>query len=276
MKKIAWVVDSTTGLSDSFLKENNVFMLPINVIFGEDTFRERIDLPYKEFYEKLKSSAISPKTSQPNLGEIVETFEKIKDQYEHAIAFTVSKKVSGTFSTFMAAREMAGLQIEVIDSESGGYGIDRLLLKGLELESKGEDINKIKEELVEMNKNIPFYVIPSNLEQLKKSGRVDGMKYLIGSLLNIKPILSVEQGEIKIVDKIRTEKKIKKWIEQKIEDQKNTVSYIAIMHSNDEEKAMEYKTLLEEKYPSVQIGIFEFSMTFSVHAGEGTIAFSWE
>src|SRR5690606_4919798 len=123
MKKIAWITDSSCGLSPEFARENNVFIVPLNVVINGKSYKEDIDITKDEFYQLLKEHGDDAKTSQPAFGDFLELYERLKDGYDHGIAIHASSQLTGTYQSSISAAEMTGFKAEVIDSKMGDYAL---------------------------------------------------------------------------------------------------------------------------------------------------------
>lgn len=275
--KIAWVTDSTSSLDEEFVKNNNVFVLPLNIIFDEVSYKENEDLTEKEFYEKLRNHKGSIKSSQPALGEFVELFEKLKKEYDFGIAIHASSKLTGTYQSSISAAEMVGFKLYAIDSKTGSYPISYMIKKGMELIESGEKVESVISKIDDLTNRTNLFFMPANLDQLHKSGRVSGSSALLANLLKIKPILSIENGQAVIKEKIRTEKKARAWLINKLEESLNefNVSKVSVVHADVEEEAKELLKILNEKYPDLETEIMMFIPVVGVHAGVGTLGLSW-
>jgi DegV family protein with EDD domain len=280
MEKIAWITDSTCGLTEEEKKNHSIFVIPLQLTFGNETFFEHETLSTKLFYEKLETSKSSPTTSQPSLGSLVKLYEHIKEQgYEKAIAVYLSNELSGTISTSKMAAEMVGINVHVVDSMLTSFPMKQLLLKGIELQQEGKLFNEISQRLTSFVDGMGVYLAVGNLEQLHRGGRLSGSQAIVGNLLQIKPILTFYKGKLLIKEKVRTFKKAKtKMIELFKEVYSNhpfEEMSVAIVHTNSEEEASHLREVLKETYPDLDIFLQELGPTLGTHVGQGTIGICW-
>ena len=275
--KIAWITDTTASLSTEFIEQNNIHVVPLHIVINQQSYKETIDITQKEFYERMKHEDSKFQTSQPAPGDFVELYTKLKKNYDFGIAVHASSLLSGTFQTSVMAAEMADFKLVPIDSLTGSYPLSFLIKKGIELVEKGHEINEVVEELNELRKHTRLYLVPSNLDQLKKSGRVSGGQAILASLFNIKPILAIEDGGAKIKDKVRTEKKAIAWLINNLKTDRETkcVKKAAIVHANDSERAAEFEKLVNEAFPDIETEIMMLITVAGVHTGVGTLGLSW-
>lgn len=277
-KKIAWITDSTAFITEELRNHPDVFVMPLEIIFGTDAYEDGVDLTTDELYAKIRGQKAIPKTSQPASGKFSAMFEKLKEDYEGGIAIHVSSKLSGTLSSSRTGAEMAGFPIETVDSKSMSYAITTLLNKGIQMAADGLNKEPIAEVLRQEADNSKNYILLGNLEQFYKGGRMSGTQFLLGSILKIKPIIRINSnGEFELFEKVRSEKKaVSRLIELFKEDYENyTINEIQIMHGNVLDKAKSLESDLKEAFPGINVVIGEISSTIAVHAGEGTVAVIW-
>jgi DegV family protein with EDD domain len=277
-KRIAWITDSTAYITQELLDNPNVYVMPLGIVFGNDAFEDGVDLTTTELYQRIRSEKQIPKTSQPSLGNFTQLFEKLGQDYDCAIAIHVSSKLSGTLDCCKAAATMTEFQVEVVDSKSMSYAITTLLYKGMELAEQGLAFKDIAIKLGEEANKSENYILLGSLEQFYKGGRMSGTKYLLGSILHIKPMIRINsQGEFELFETIRSEKRAMKRMHELLETayQRYEINSVQIMHGNVPAKASELEIDLTNKYPGVRIIVGEISSAIAVHAGEGTLAIIW-
>lgn len=278
MSKIAFVTDSTAYLSEELQNHPDVYVVPIIIISEGQEYKDGVELTSDQLYEIIRSSKKVPKTSQPSMGQFTELYEKLKSNYDSAIAIHVSNKLSGTVSSSTSGKDHAEFDVEVVDSLSISYGMTTLIEKGLQMAEDGIDVKSIAQELRENVSRLKNLVLLGSLEQLYKGGRMSGAQFLVGNVLQIKPILNINsEGELVLFERIRSEKKaVNKIIQLFKEDcKKNNVQKVAIMHGNVPEKAQELKTKIKDDFPALEIIVGEISSSIAVHGGEGSLAIFW-
>ena len=209
MKKIAWITDSASGLSQAFIKEHNIHVVPLQLIVNHETYREGIDITTDEFYNILKEHGEGAKTSQPALGEFVDLYNKLKEEYEIGIALHASSELTGTYQTSLMASKITGFDIEAIDSKMGAYVLGKLVQYAMSLEKKGKSVEEIVKAVEKMSKRAEMFLLPASFTQMKNSGRVSTSQALIANLLNINIVLGFDDGKVVVEEKIRGKKKVK-------------------------------------------------------------------
>ncbi|WNF37527.1 DegV family protein [Bacillaceae bacterium IKA-2] len=278
-KKIAWVTDSTAFITKELRENPDVYIMPLIIIFSGQSYQDGIDLTTEELYEKINNSKEVPKTSQPSVGKFAELFEKLKAEYEQVIAVHVSGELSGTVESSRAGLEMADFNGEIVDSKSMSYSITTLLYKGIELAKTIDDHKEIAAKLREEALNSEKYILLGSLDQFHKGGRMSKTQFLLGNLLQIKPIITIRTtGKFDLFQKVRSEKKavnrLLEFLASALE--KNSVTEVQIMHGNVLAKALELKVRIEKQFPDIGVVVGEISSTIAAHAGEGTVALIWQ
>ena len=277
-KKIAWVTDTAAMLDESFIKEHNVHVLPLNIVFAEGVFKETVDMTHDEFYDKLRVAKLHPKTSQPAIGEMVGLYENLKEQgYDCAVAIHVSSDLSGTYQSSQAAAQMADFAVHSIDSKIGSYPMVKMIEVGQNMIESGHDVEEVVAQIEKMAKNSELSFIPSSLNQLHKSGRVSGTKAFLSNLLNIKVIISFENGKVVMKEKVRADKRAKKYVTDLLHtDMKIAkVPEVAVIHCNNAKDAHIWRDELLQEFPDLKVQVLQLSACVGVHAGEGTTGLSW-
>lgn len=277
MKKIAWITDSSSGLSAEFIAEHNIYVLPLNVIVGGISYKENIDLTTEAFYEKLKEHGEGAKTSQPAFGEFIELYEQLKDEYDCGIAIHASSELTGTYQSSVEAARQTGFPVEVIDSRIGAYALGKMVSRGIELEEAGTAYEDILSTLRGYPEKAEMYLLPQSLGQLKRSGRLSTTQMIFASLLNVFLILAFDNGKVVLQDKIRTKRKAEKKLFEIIGTAIDTwrVEEISIMHAGVPDEAQSWKERLEQLHGRVVFKIETLVPVAGVHTGFGTMAVSW-
>ena len=208
------IADSTADLMPEY--KERVHIVPLTVLFGEEEYIDGVTIDHKVFYEKLVESDVLPTTSQATPDAFMKEFDKAKEAEEAAVVITLSSKLSGTYqSAVIAAGEYEN--IYVVDSGSAAMGSGILVEMALRLADQGLDAKTIAERLEEEKKKIVIVALVDTLEYLKKGGRISKSVAFAGSILNIKPVLSVIDGEIHMLGKARGSKMGNNLLVQEIE-----------------------------------------------------------
>jgi DegV family protein with EDD domain len=275
--KTAVVTDSTAYIPQELRDKWNIHMIPLNVIFGSEAYQEEVDITAGQFYQQVKEQEL-PTTSQPPIGQFVELFENLSKDYEAVISIHLSSGISGTFAGAVTASSMVeNIKVYPFDSviscmPQGFYAIEaaKMALDGVEAE-------EIMFRLEELKKTARAYFMVDDLSHLQRGGRLSSAQAIIGSLLQVKPLLHFENKVIVPFEKIRTRKKAMKRIVDLLgKDASSGAPYqAAIIHANREEEAVEWKSELENLYPNVEFSISYFGPVIGTHLGEGAMGLGW-
>ena len=208
------IIDSTTDLVQEY--KNRVSVVPLTVNFGEEEYIDGVTIDYKTFYEKLIESDVLPTTSQANPDAFMKEFEKVKEAGESAVVITLSSKLSGTYQSAMIAADDYD-NIYVVDGGSATIGNSILVEYAFKLLDEGMSAKEIAEKLEAEKEKIVIVALLDTLEYLKKGGRISKTVAFAGTVLNIKPVVSVIDGEIGMLGKARGSKMGNNLLVQEIE-----------------------------------------------------------
>lgn len=275
--KTAVVTDSTAYIPKEIRDEFNIHMIPLNVIFGTEVYQEEVDITAIEFFQLVKEKEL-PTTSQPPVGQFVELFEQLSKDYDAVVSIHLSSGISGTFAGSVTASTMVeNLKVYPFDSEVSCLPQGLYALEAAKMALKGDDADKIMLRLEELKKSARAYFMADDLSHLQRGGRLSSAQAIIGSLLQVKPLLHFENKVIVPFEKIRTRKKAMKRIADLLgEDAASGQGYqAAIIHANREEEALEWKSELEAQYPNVEFSLSYFGPVIGTHLGEGAMGLGW-
>lgn len=277
MKKIAWVTDSTAHLDDELLQHPDVYVIPILILLDDEQYKEGIDLTAVQLFEKLKTIKTIPKTSQPSIGEFRKLYENLEERYDAIVSIHVSGKLSGTYSSSEQAGQLVNIPVFSIDSRLISIPMSYLLKEGIKLQKEGKNIKEIITKINELIPKNETYVLVGNLEQLHRSGRLSGLQYFLGSMLNVKPIISLEEGILKIKEKVRSENRARKRINNYLKSaiEKYNLKEVFLLYSLHEKEALNWKEELKKKFPQVSYLCYPLCAAIGLHTGETTLAISW-
>lgn len=276
--RTAVVTDSTAYIPEDLRDRFDIHIVPLNVVFGEEAYREEIELTASDFYEMVRRYGQLPTTSQPPIGQFVELFEQLSKDYDAVISIHLSSGISGTYQGAITAGNMVdGIEVHAFDSEISCMVQGFYVIEAAKMAQEGKDPKEIMARLEELRSESDAYFIVDDLQNLQRGGRLNGASALIGSLLQVKPILHFEDKVIVPYEKIRTKKKaLKRVIEIFDQDyQKGIPLQAAIIHGNSEQEAIELKQELEQLYPNAEFVISYFGAVIGTHLGEGAMGLGW-
>ncbi|MCE5253380.1 MAG: DegV family protein [Actinomycetia bacterium] len=198
----AVLVDSTADLPDYLAADPNVSMIPLTVYFGDEAYKDWVELEPAEFYQKLAAAPELPRTSQPSAGAFLDEYKRLLERYQRVYSVHLSSQFSGT----CASAEVARAQVEgvkVVDSQLATGGIALLVDRIIERIDRGIAEAELDAYIERFLKEKVFYFLPTTLDQLYKGGRIGRASHLVGGLLNIKPVLIIDEGVIDVYKKVR-------------------------------------------------------------------------
>ena len=276
--KTAVLTDSTAYIPDHLIEEKDIYVAPLSVTFGQDTYREFYDITTEEFYEKVKAEKDLPKTSQPSVSEFTTKYEEIAKEHDAVISVHLSSGISGTYQAAVSAGSMIeGVDVYPFDSEISALAQGFYVLRAADLAAEGKTPEEILQELRTMKENMNAYFMVDDLSHLARGGRLTGAQAMIGSLLQVKPLLYFKDKQIVPFEKIRTSKKAFKRMENLLKETADDAEEVkaAIIHAQREDTAKRWRDELSEKYPNVEFEISYFGPVIGTHLGEGAIGITW-
>jgi len=200
------VMDSAGDIPKEWESEYDIHVIPINIHFGEQTFLQGIDLSNADFYKLADESGVIPKTSQPTPQQFVNLYKKIAQPGDTIISLHVTSKLSGTLdSAEIAARELADeYTIFPIDSKSGAAAMGYMCRDARIMEKEGASVDEIVEKLKAIANEVTILLTLNTMEYARRSGRVKALQAALASLLNVKPIITLQDGVLEVTDRVRT------------------------------------------------------------------------
>lgn len=275
--KTAVVTDSTAYIPKELRDKWNIHMIPLNVIFASEVYQEEVDITAEQFYQKVKEKEL-PTTSQPPIGQFVQLFEQLAKDYDAVITVHLSSGISGTFAgAVTASRMVEHIKVYPFDTETSCMPQGLYAIEAAKMALNDEDGDNILSRLEELKKTARAYFMADDLSHLQRGGRLSSAQAIIGSLLQVKPLLHFEDKVIVPFEKIRTRKKAMKRIVDLLgEDAASGERYQAVViHANREEEALDWKSELETLYPNVEFTISYFGPVIGTHLGEGAMGLGW-
>ena len=204
-RAVAIVTDSSADLPDSVLDHHGIALVPLQVVFGNSSFRDRIELKPEEFYQRLRETAELPTTSQPAPAAFIQTFRAAREEADEVVAVLLGSNLSGTFASAQAAIRAGGIQgIHLVDSRLASLGVGMLALRGAELASMGWSGTRIATELTRLRARSGMLLTVDRYDNLLRSGRISRSKAWLAGMLDVKPILSFDgEGQVVPIERVR-------------------------------------------------------------------------
>ena len=280
MSKIAVVTDSTTYLPPELAKKHNISVAPQVLIWGDQTYKDGVDMQSGEFFTRLKSTKVMPTTSQVAVISFQEIFQDLVDKGYEVLALLVSSKLSGTVQSALQARDMMGLardKVNVVDSQSVAMALG---FQALAVARAIEAGASLKEAIALAEKSHEYtgvFFAVDTLEFLHRGGRIGGAQRFIGSALNLKPILAIQDGRVEGIERIRTKSRAQDRILELCIEKVNRRSPVrlATLHANAAEDAKALLMRAEQALNPIESIFTEVSPTVGTHAGPGTVGLAF-
>ncbi|MBY0096642.1 DegV family protein [Mesobacillus maritimus] len=277
MAKVKIVTDSTVDLSDEDFQKYGIHVVPLAITIDEENFLDRVNITPSQFMEKMKNSKELPKSSQPPVGEFVKVYEQYAEEGYEILSIHMTGGMSGTVGSAETAAGMVAGHVKVIDSRFISKALAFQVIEAAILAKQGKSMDEIVARLDEIRGQTQLFVVVNTLENLVKGGRIGKGKAMIGSLLNIKPIASLEGGVYTPVSKARSHSQVVKFLAQKFaEDAKGKmIKGVGLVHADGSELAEKLKTAIIEFTGYRDIHIEDTTPIVSTHTGPGAIGFMY-
>lgn len=270
--RIAIVTDSTSDLTPETQERYGITVVPLNVHFGQETFKDQIDLTTDEFMSRLASAPKLPTTSQPSVGVFEETFRRLASDYDEIVCILISSRLSGTVqSATLAAEALADvIHVEVVDSQNCTYGLGFQVIHAVELASAAHSAAEIAAQLVsELNAyHVVFFV--DTLEHLQRGGRIGKAAQLVGTLLQLKPLLRVDGGQVVPFERTRTRSKALAALVEFARDIPN-IDRIAVIYNTTPDDADRLARQIAPLAKGGEIPIIKFGPVIAAHIGRDAV-----
>ncbi|MFC4353618.1 DegV family protein [Chryseomicrobium palamuruense] len=270
--------DSATDLPLSYYEKTTVDLFPLRVHIDGQDYEDVVGIHAKEVYDKIRQGA-QPKTSQVSPETFLNEFETLAKNGEQGIYISFSSALSGTHNTAVMMRDQIletypDFQLVIIDSQAASMGYGLLVKRAVELREQGLPLKEIEEKIRAMVPTVEHLFTVEDLDYMARGGRVSKASAFVGGLLNIKPLLHVEEGKLIPIEKVRSRKKVLRRIVELVGERGVNLSKqtVAITHADDLETAEEMKHLLTEAYGIQNFDIQMIGSAIGAHVGPGAIS----
>jgi DegV family protein with EDD domain len=268
------VTDSTADLTKEEIEKYNIHVLPLRIELEGKAYTDRVNITPSEFIKKMKLSETLPKTSQPPIGDFVKKYRELVQDGSEVLSIHLSSALSGTVQTAHIAAEQCEGRITVIDSKFISKALAFQVVEAAKMASVGHAIEEIIDRIEHIRLQTKLYIIVDTLENLVKGGRIGKGKAMIGSLLNIKPIASLQNGAYQPLKKSRSFplaiKQLMKYVKEDIKGKK--LKAINLVHADGKHSAEIMKMKLYEFVGNLDIQISDTTPIISTHTGPGAVA----
>jgi len=267
------VTDSTADLPVEFAHALGISVVPLSVIFGDEVYREGIEISQDLFYDKLISGKVLPTTSAPSIGDFLEVYESQLKEANEIVSIHISSKLSATYSNACQAAQILrdrGARIEVIDSQVVSLGLSLATTAAARVAREGGDIDQIKAIVDSTIRRIRIYILLDTLEYVRRGGRIGRARAFLGGILRVKPLLELRDGEVHPLERLRTKAHALDRLFQIATSYAN-VQEVAIGYSTNPQDAHDFEQRLASVMPHVNIWVARFGPVIGTHGGPGVL-----
>jgi len=268
------ITDGAADFPAGWEEEFDIQIIPINVHFGEETFLQYVEISLDDFYKKIDSGSVFPKTSQPSPHQFSEFYKKIADEGDTILSIHVTSKLSGTYaSAVIAAEELDGkYNVIPFDSAGGSLGIAFMCRAARMMDREGKSVDEIVDHLEAIREKVEIILTLDNLEYARRSGRVGTLRAALASVLNVKPIAVLKDGVLEMVERVRTRNaSLERVLEMGKESFGDRPVHLGIVHARDPESAMKLSGQAKELFNSKDVVQSDLSVSLAINLGPGTV-----
>jgi DegV family protein with EDD domain len=266
------VTDSTADLQPQLAKELGITVVPAYVRFGDEVYRDRVDISEDEFYQRLLHDPIHPSTTQPSPQDFVDVYKELAQEADGIISVHVSSKLSGTYNSALRGKEAVEKEcpIEVIDSQVVTMGLGQLAIVANDIARSGKSLPQVVEVVKQTIPSIHVFGLLDTLKYLALGGRIGKVQALIGSVLSVKPMLTIKNGELVPAGRMRSRAK---GIDRLFDFVKNAVDIqdLAIVYNTTYDEALALAGRMGSIFPKERVRLARLGPALGVHAGPGIL-----
>jgi DegV family protein with EDD domain len=272
-RKVAIVTDSTADLTPELVEELGVTIVPLQVIFGDEAYREGVDITTEEFYDRLVRSRQLPTTSAPSVGDFQEVYERLLKGVDSIVSIHIGAKLSpGTVQAAQTARQSLAKpeRVELVDSQATSLATGFAIMEAVEASRAGAKLAEVKAAAESAVRRTHVLFMVDTLEYLRRGGRIGPARAYLGALLSIKPILTLREGEVYPEERVRTRARgLERIIQAGIRHQ--NVKLAAVGHSSTPDEAESIRDRVAMAFPNVKVHLIRFGPVIGTHGGPGLV-----
>ncbi|MCE9646307.1 MAG: DegV family protein [Chloroflexi bacterium] len=268
------VTDGAADILPEWQKEFGIEMIPVNILFGEKSYLQGAELDNEGFYKLVDETKRIPKTAQPSPHQFVEFYRKVAQKGDTILSIHITAKLSGTYaSAISAAEELKGeFNVIPVDSACGSLGIGLMCREARKLERAGKTVDEIVRYLEEIKGQVRVILTLDTLEYAKMSGRVKTLQAALASVLNVKPIAILRNGDLNMAERVRTRKAaLERVIEIAKEEYGDKPVYLAVVHARDPKSGQGLLEDAKKYFNHKETMLSELSISIAANLGPGTV-----
>ncbi len=268
------VTDSLSDLTKDLAEEFGVTVVPLTVLFGHEAYLDRVTITTDQFYDRLIHGDVWPTTTQPTPQAFAEAYEKLGAESDEILVVTLSSRLSGTYQSAVGAKAMVGkkYKVEVIDSETVAMGLGLIVISAAKAARKGAKLAELVDFVNHAKSRVHFLAYFDTLKYLAKGGRAGRAQALLGSLLSVKPILTVREGEMAPLTRVRSLRAGMEYVYNFVAGCSGHIEELAVEHSTNPEEADKLAAQFAELLPKQRIFRSTVSPVLGTYGGPGAVA----
>jgi len=278
MSRIAVVTDSTADLPPSWATEHSVIVVPLTVAFGAEVFRDGLDIDNATFYRRLGAAATLPRTSQPAAGEFLDVYRRLSADHDHIISVHIGSEYSGTLSSARAGAELlhqedpSAAAVHLVDSHTTSGGLALMVSAASRGAAVGEMPEDIVARLQAIEPKMRSYFTLTTLEYFRRGGRIGAAEAFAGSVLQVRPIMTIGRGQVGVAEKVRTTSRARsRLLEIFVREFEGRPVRLAVVHAADPEAAADLLEKLKARLDCRETMVVEFGAVIGTHGGAGAL-----
>jgi DegV family protein with EDD domain len=279
MSKVAIVTDSTAYLPDDLVSAYNITVVPLVVIWGDETLRDNIDITPDEFYERLASAKVMPSTSQATIQAFSDTFKELHEQGYEILTIVISSALSGTLDSAIQAKKMVpDATIELIDSKHTSLPLAYMALSAARAAKAGATLEECKIIAEEIRSHTEVFFAVDTLEFLHRGGRIGGASRFLGTALKLKPILYLEEGKVEALERVRTSIRAHDRLIELLRtnvDGQDHINMMGVVSAAAPEAAKKLLEKIKSNFNPNEILLADLSPVLGTHTGPGTVGVAY-
>jgi DegV family protein with EDD domain len=272
MARTIIVTDSTAGLSAQECEKYGIHVVPLYIRFGDQIFREGVDISSEQMFNRIRRSSISPITSPPTVDDFRTLYRQLATQTEEIISVHLSSRLSQTVNhAKQASQSLLGrTRIHVVDSQSASAGLAILARETARAASRDMNLDELIPYVRGLIPRIYVAFFVDTLEYLERGGRIGKAEALLGSMLNIKPLLILEDGEIQPLEKVRTRAKAVEKLSEFVAEFSN-IQELYVLQEQENQETRQFRELLKEFFPNLATPVLPYGPVLASHVGPGAM-----
>lgn len=279
MSKVAIVTDSTAYLPEDLVSAYNITVVPLVVIWGDETLHDNVDIGPAEFYDRLSTAKVMPSTSQPTIKAFADVFQKLHSEGYEILTMVISAALSGTLDSAIQAKAMVpDATIELIDSELTSIPLAFMALSAARAAKRGASLAECIQIAEAVRDHSEVFFAVDTLEFLHRGGRIGGATRFLGTALNLKPILYLEEGKIEALERVRTSKKAHQRLIDLVDERLNgqtPINMVGVVSAAAEDSANMLLGEVKSKFSPNEVMMANLSPVIGTHTGPGTVGIAY-